>query len=105
MSHRLNRRAMLLSGAALPLAFDQAAAAATPGPPPYTLSINLEVMFPRAMSRPDRMKVVAAQGFTVYSFWSTNEEEQTAMLKVQQETGLKCASITGPGTSFGSTGL
>ncbi len=51
------------------------------------------------------MKIVAGQGFTAYSFWNTTDEEQEAMLKVQQETGLKCASITGPGNSVSTTGL
>jgi len=104
MNHRVSRRALIATGAALPFASRRSDAAA-PGPPPYTLSINLEVMFPRSMPRPERIKAVAAQGFTAYSFWNTTEEEQTAMLKVQEQTGLKCASITGPGNSGSSTGL
>lgn len=104
MNHRVSRRAWIASGAAIPFAFDTPVAAA-PGLPPYTLSINIEIMFPRAMPRPERMKIVAAQGFKAYSFWNTSEEEQDAMLKVQEQTGLKCASITGPGSSGSSTGL
>ena len=104
MHYRLSRRACIASAAALPLAFDTPLAA-TPVQPPYTLSINIEIMFPRSMPRPERMKIVAAQGFTAYSFWNTTEEEQDAMLKVQEQTGLKCASITGPGSSVSSTGL
>src|SRR5205807_271238 len=38
-------------------------------------------------------------------FWNATDEEQDAMLKVQARTGLKCASITGPGSSGSSTGL
>jgi hydroxypyruvate isomerase len=104
MNHRLSRRAWIASGAAMPFALESPLAAA-PGQPPYTLSINIEIMFPRAMPRPERMKIVAAQGFTAYSFWNTTEEEQDAMLKVQEGTGLKCASITGPGNSVSTTGL
>jgi len=104
MTNRVSRRALLASGAVMPLAFDTSAAAA-PGAPPYTLSINIEIMFPRDMPRPERMKVVAAQGFKAYSFWNTTEEEQHAMLKLQEQTGLKCASITGPGNSGSTTGL
>jgi hydroxypyruvate isomerase len=104
MKHSLSRRTMIASGAVMPFAFD-AAAVTTSGPPPYTLSINIEIMFPRAMPRPERMEVVAAQGFKAYSFWNTTEEEQEAMLKVQEQTGLKCASITGPGRTGSSTGL
>jgi hydroxypyruvate isomerase len=105
MKSRMSRRAFLASTAALPLAFDALPANAAPGPPPYTLSINIELMFPRTMPKAQRVEVVAAQGFKAYSFWNATEEEQDAMLKVQQRTGLKCASITGPGSSGSSTGL
>jgi hydroxypyruvate isomerase len=84
---------------------DTPLASAAPGPPPYTLSINIELMFPRTMPRAQRVQMIADHGFTAYSFWNATDEEQDAMLKVQQRTGLKCASITGPGTSGSSTGL
>jgi hydroxypyruvate isomerase len=107
MKTAFTRRQMIASGAALPLALDTAAPlrAAGPGEPPYTLSINIEILFPRTMPRPDRIKAVADQGFKAYSFWNTNEAEQDAMLKVQEATGLKCIGITGPGNSVSSTGL
>ena len=105
MKFHLSRRAMIASSAAIPLAFDARHAAAALGPPPYTLSINIEILFPRTMPRAQRVEIVAAQGFKAYSFWNATEEEQDAMLKVQQRTGLKCASITGPGSSGSSTGL
>lgn len=105
MKPPISRRALIASGAALPLASQIQLRGSTPGQPPYTLSINIEIMFPRAMPRPRRMEIVAEQGFKAYSFWNTTEEEQVEMLKVQERTGLKCASITGPGRSFSSTGL
>lgn len=107
MKFALTRRRVIASGAVLPLALDTATPlrAAGPGEPPYTLSINIEIMFPRSMPRPDRIKAVADQGFKAYSFWNTNEAEQDAMLKVQQATGIKCIGITGPGNSVSSTGL
>jgi hydroxypyruvate isomerase len=108
MKNRISRRALIRSGIAsgwaIPFALD-ASATTAPGTPPYTLSINIEIMFPRTMPRAERMKIVAAQGFKAYSFWNTTEEEQDAMLKVQEQTGLKCASITGPGNSGSTTGL
>ncbi|MCU1328584.1 MAG: hyi 1 [Bryobacterales bacterium] len=104
MKTPVSRRTWLASAAA-PLALNTPLTAATPGPPPYTLSINIEVMFPRTVPRPERMQIVADQGFKAYGFWNTNEEEQDAMLKVQQKTGLKCTGITGPGSSVSSTGL
>ena len=57
------------------------------------------------MPRPQRMEIVAAQGFKAYSFWHATEEERDAMLKVQQRTGLKCASISGTASLGSSTGL
>src|SRR6185312_7833005 len=107
MKSALTRRQWIASGAAVPLALDTALPlrAAGPGDPPYTLSINIEIMFPRSMPWPDRIKAVADQGFKAYSFWNTNEAEQDAMLKVQQAAGIKCIGITGPGNSVSSTGL
>src|SRR3954468_22604998 len=107
MKPRMSRRDLLASGVAVavPLAVDTHLVGATPGPPPYTLSINIEIMFPRTMPRPQRMEIVAAQGFKAYGFWNTTEEEQDAMLKVQEKTGLKCTGITGPGNSVSNTGL
>jgi hydroxypyruvate isomerase len=96
---------MIASGAAIPFALDVPLATAEPGPPPYTISINIEIMFPRTMPRAQRVQIVADQGFKAYSFWNASDEEQDAMLKVQEKTGLKCASITGPGSSGSSTGL
>jgi hydroxypyruvate isomerase len=105
MKPLLSRRAMLASGVAIPLALDADLAGAAPAPPPYTLSINIEIMFPRAMPRAQRMEIVAAHGFKAYSFWHAAEEERDAMLKVQQRTGLKCASISGTASVGSSTGL
>jgi hydroxypyruvate isomerase len=48
---------------------------------------------------------VADQGFKAYSFWSASEGEQDAMLKVQQQNGMKCASISGTGAMGSSSGL
>jgi hydroxypyruvate isomerase len=105
MTMQISRRAWMGSAAAAPFVFRTPLSAASPGPAPYTLSINIEIMFPRTMPRPQRMEIVAAQGFKAYGFWNTNEEEQDAMLKVQEKLGLKCTSITGPGSSVSSTGL
>ncbi len=101
----LSRRALLASAAALPVAFDLPLAGAAQTPPPYTLSINIEIMFPAGMPRAERIQRVADQGFKAYSFWSASEVEQDAMLKVQQATGIKCASISGTSTAGSTTGL
>jgi hydroxypyruvate isomerase len=111
----LTRREMLAAGLAAPLgisalAQDVGAQSSTPGarlaPPPYTLSINIEIMFPRTMSRPDRIRAVADNGFTAYSFWNANDPtERAAMVRAQRETGLTCVSIVGSGPSGGTTGF
>jgi hydroxypyruvate isomerase len=104
----MNRRELLRVGAALPVALamsEPARLAVSPGPPPYTLSINIEIMFPRAMSRGDRIRAVAANGFKAYSFWTAAPEERAAMVKAQQETGLTCVSLVGTGNAGGTTGF
>jgi hydroxypyruvate isomerase len=103
----LTRRELLSAGLGAPIALTGVAGrqAASPlGPPPYTLSINIEIMF-RDMSKADRIRAVAAEGFKAYSFWGATPEEVTAMLEAQQETGLKCASMVGTGNAGGSTGF
>jgi hydroxypyruvate isomerase len=74
-------------------------------PPLYTLSINIEIMFPRTLPKADRIRMVAANGFKAYSFWSATPEDRAAMLRAQQETGLTCVSIVGTGPSGGTTGF
>jgi hydroxypyruvate isomerase len=101
----MNRRELLRVGAALPLALMASGRAAAASPPPYTISINIEIMFPRAMSRSDRIRAVAANGFKAYSFWTAQPEERAAMVKAQHETGLTCVSLVGTGNAGGTTGF
>jgi hydroxypyruvate isomerase len=110
----VSRRDLFRLGAALPIglagAGERAAAAPALAMPPYTLSINIEIMFNRPastppMPRPDRIKSVAAKGFKAYSFWSAQPAERAAMVKAQQDAGLKCVSIVGTGNAGGTTGF
>jgi hydroxypyruvate isomerase len=109
----LSRRELLAAGLAAPFGMqmldnverESPFAAGVVEPPPYTLSINIETMFPRTMSKADRIRMVAANGFKAYSFWSANAEDRAAMAKAQQETGLTCVSIVGSGPSGGTTGF
>jgi len=105
MRTRISRRALIVSGAAIPLTLDKSLSAAAVNPPPYTVSINIEIMFPRTMPKAQRIEIVAAQGFKAYSFWSATEEEQDGMLKAQERTGVRCASISGTASVGSSTGL
>jgi hydroxypyruvate isomerase len=111
----LSRRDMLATSALMPFALGASegqgpasgvAPTAPPGPPPYTLSINIELMFRSAnLSKADRIRAIAAKGFKGYSFWSATVAEREAMLKAQQETGLTCVSIVGTGNAGGTTGF
>ena len=105
---QVSRRDVLRAGALLPAGV-LAADAQTPltrRPPPYTLSINLEIMF-RALklSKADRIRAIAAQGFTAYSFWNAAETERSSMLEAQKQTGLTCVSLVGTGTAGSTTGF
>jgi len=62
-------------------------------------------MFPRTMSRADRIRAVAANGFKAYSFWNAQADERAAMVKAQQDAGLKCVGLVGTGNAGGTTGF
>ena len=108
-----NRREMLRAAAAAPLGLlalprGRAEAAPAIAPPPYTISINIEIMFNTGrgnppMPRADRIRAVAAKGFKAYSFWNAMPDERKAMIKAQQESGLTCVSLVGTGSAGGTT--
>ncbi|MFL6416043.1 MAG: TIM barrel protein [Bryobacteraceae bacterium] len=100
----LSRRT-IMSAAAIASLARPAAPASVDRTAPYTLSVNIEIMFPRTMPRAQRMEAVAAHGMKAYSFWTASAEEREAMLAVQRRTNLKCASIVGSGKPGQSTGL
>lgn len=103
VSSVMSRRTLLHAGVLAPPLLSAVPAGAALSPPPYTISINIEIMFGRGQSakpksRADRIKFVAAHGLTAYGFWRASEEEQQAMLLAQKETGLKCSSVIGSGS-------
>jgi hydroxypyruvate isomerase len=104
----ISRRDLLRTGALLPAGL-YAASMQKPAPrtpPPYTLSINIEIMFrAQNISKADRIRAVAAQGFKAYSFWTATEDERKAMLQAQKQTGLTCVSLVGTGPAGGTTGF
>lgn len=103
-----SRRELLLGSAFLPaLATNSLSGQTKPDDSRtgYTLSANIEIMFPRDMPRHKRMEAVAAQGIKAYSFWSVAADEEKDMLAVQKRTGLVCASIAGSGRIGWTTGL
>lgn len=105
MKQEMSRRLVLGSSALLPLAINGNRAEAALPAAPYKLSINVEIMFPRTMTRDKRMEAVAAQGFRAYSFWRADGQEQAAMLETQKRLGLKCVSVVGSGPSGRTAGL
>jgi hypothetical protein len=94
----------------LTLAGHEAEAASPGSPPPYTLSINIEIMFNAGrgnppMPRADRIRAVAANGFKAYSYWNASPDERKAMIQAQPQTGLKCVSLVGTGNAGGTPGF
>jgi hydroxypyruvate isomerase len=103
-----SRRELLLGSALLPAVAANSLSGQTKPSDPlpgYTLSANIEIMFPREMPRSKRIEAVAAQGIKAYSFWSVTADEEKDMLAVQRRTGLVCASIAGSGRTGWTTGL
>src|ERR1044072_5227245 len=111
----INRRDVLRAGAAVPVGAlspggGEAEPAAAMAPPPYTISINIEIMFNAGrgappMPRADRIRAVAANGFKAYSYWNASADERKAMIQAQQQTGLKCVSLVGTANAGGTTGF
>jgi hydroxypyruvate isomerase len=104
----IDRRAMMRLGAVAPLALSAGPAftvSSTSGTPKYTLSVNIELMFPREMPRDERIRRIADQGMKAFSFWSVSEEDERLMLVAQKQTGLACGSIAGSGKIGWTTGL
>lgn len=104
----LNRR-HLLAAAASPLLLGaeragHAADTSLPAPK-YTLSVNLELMFPGNMPYAERIDIAADQGCTAFSFWELKENQAEAMLAAQKRHNLQCGSITGNGKTGWGTGL
>lgn len=107
MSSMTTRRTFLTGATALPLALAGAAPTekdAAPAPK-YTLSVNLELMFPREMPFPERVALVAREGGKAYSFWDYRNKDLDKMLAVQEKRGLRCGSITGANRTGWNTGL
>ena len=87
-----HRRDVLRAAATAPLSLlalgaDKSEAAPPGSPPPYTLSINIEIMFNAGrgnqMPRADRIRAVAAKGFKAYSYWNASPDERKAMIQAQ----------------------
>jgi hydroxypyruvate isomerase len=103
-----SRRNLLRASALLPALAGKAFSDQTglgDAAPAYTISVNIEIMFPHDMPRSKRMEAVAALGMKAFSFWSVAAEEEKDMLAVQKRTGLVCASIAGSGRTGWTTGL
>jgi hydroxypyruvate isomerase len=112
--HSINRRRLIQAAAAVPAALAAQlagvrAAEAQGGDglpaPKYTLSPNLEIMFPRQMPYAERISIVADTGCKAFSFWGLKREQADAMEAAQKKYGLQCGSITGNGKTGWGNGL
>ena len=104
-SFESSRRSLLFGSVLLPALTRRAHAGLSDSAAAYTISVNIEIMFPKDMPRGKRMEAVAAHGMKAFSFWTVTENEEKEMLAVQKRTGLKCASIAGSGRIGWTTGL
>jgi hydroxypyruvate isomerase len=93
-----------IAAAALPDRAGASAQGAVP-PPRYTLSCNIELMFPKTMPHAERLQRIADAGMKAFSFWGPAGKDLEAMSRVQQRTGLQCGSISGNPTTGWKTGL
>lgn len=109
MPHTDRRR--FLGGVALFAALPRAARAQTrmaaaPLPPPqFTLSVNLELMFPRTMPFEERLAIVAAEKAKAYSFWGFANKDLDKLRALADKNGMTCASITGANKTGFKSGL
>jgi hydroxypyruvate isomerase len=106
----LNRRDLLKGAAVAPLAgaaswAGSLHAAGQTAASKFTLSVNLELMFPRQMPYAERIAVVADQGCKAFSFWDLKPNQAAAMEAAQKKHGLQCGSITGNSKTGWNTGL
>jgi len=116
-SHSLSRRRFLTGTAGLvPIALATGAACAKPSPdsgaasqsihpPKYTLSPNLEILFPKTMSYEDRLEAAAGEGAKAYSFWDFENKDLGKLRAMADRYDMRCASIAGSGSIGGTTGL
>ncbi len=117
MDSTTTRRRFLAGAAALPLTLTTTASAAasqqktaqqtseTLPPPKYTLSVNLELMFPRALPFEERLEAAAKEGAKAFSFWGAGGKDLDKLRAVQEKYGLACGSITGSPKTGWNTGL
>jgi hydroxypyruvate isomerase len=99
----IDRRSFL--GAAAGAAAWPSFAQADPKPAKFTLSCNLELMFPKDMPHVRRMEIVAAQGLKAYSFWGSGGKDLDAIARAAERLGLSCGSISGNGKTGWGAGL
>jgi hydroxypyruvate isomerase len=96
----INRRTFLGAAAGATAA---AARAQDPRGPKFSLSCNIELMFPKEMSLPRRLELIAAEGLKAYSLWGAREVD--LLRQTADRLGLACGSMSGNGRTGWSGGL
>ena len=103
-----NRREMIALGAvgaASLVATNRPVVADAPADVKFTLSCNMELMFPDEMPREERIQIIADEGLRAYSFWSVETDTLKKMIQAASRLGLKCGSIAASSASGWDTGL
>jgi hydroxypyruvate isomerase len=96
----MKRRDFLGLAAAAP-----ALAGAGPRSPRFTLSCNIELMFPKETPHARRLEIIAGEGLKAWSFWATAGKDLELLRKTADSLGLSCGSMSGNPKTGWSTGL
>lgn len=97
--------ALSLSGNLGRLNAETAQQSGTLAPPRFTLSPNLELLFPQTMDYEERLRRVGEAGAKAYSFWGFDSKNLDNLIRVADRFGMRCASLAGSGMVGGTTGL
>jgi hydroxypyruvate isomerase len=111
MNHGTTRRefwtaAASIAAVAVAASGAEVAGAADPLPPPrYTLSPNLELLFPAEVKYVDRLRAVGNAGAKAYSFWGPEKQPLKEFRSIADGFGMRCTSMSGPMKTGWKTGL
>jgi hydroxypyruvate isomerase len=71
----------------------------------FTLSVNIELMFPGKMPAHERVEAVGKMGAKAYSFWNFAGKDLDKIQAIQEKYHLQCGSITGNNKTGWGNGL
>jgi hydroxypyruvate isomerase len=71
----------------------------------FTLSVNIELMFPKEMPAHERVEQIGKMGAKAFSFWAFAGRDLDKMQAMQEKYRLQCASLTGANKTGWKSGL